>query len=251
MSDGGNTLISHLEALRSALLRIVAAVALLYLPSYFAAPYLIEWLSRWCFPSGQDLYYFSPMEAFWVQLKLSLAVSLILTYPWNVLQLWKFVLPALYPKERRALGGWILLSSLLFLCGGVFCIGCILPLLMEFSASFATSSLRPMIGLAGFLDMAGWLTLGFSLMFQTPIVVYAAVRMGLVSAAALANKRPFVVVAILILSALLTPPDVMSQLLLAAPTWLLFELGLVFARRAEKRRSAAEAGAAREGGNGK
>ena len=240
MSGGENTLISHLEALRSALLRIVAAVAILYLPCYWASPYLVEWLTRWCFSSGHELYYFTPMEAFWVQLKLALVVSLILSYPWNALQLWKFVLPALYPKERRTIGSWILLSSFLFLCGGVFCIGCILPLLMEFSASFATSSLRPMIGLAGFVDMAGWLTLGFSLMFQTPIVVYAAVRAGLVSAAALAKKRPFVVVGILILSALLTPPDVMSQLLLAGPTWLLFETGLLFARRAEKRRAVAE-----------
>ena len=171
-----------------------------------------------------------------MQLKLSLAVALALAYPWNVLQLWKFVLPALYPKERRALGGWIVLSSVLFFTGGAFCVGVILPLLMTFSGSFATSALRPLIGLEGFLDLAGWLTLAFALMFQTPIVVYMAVRLGFVSSAALARKRPYVVVAILVVAALLTPPDVVSQLLLAAPTWLLFEAGLFLARRAEKRR---------------
>ena len=239
MSGGENTLISHLEALRSALLRIVAAVAILYLPCYWASPYLVEWLTRWCFSSGHELYYFTPMEAFWVQLKLALVVSLILSYPWNALQLWKFVLPALYPNERRALGGWITLSTLLFLGGAAFCVGAILPLLMRFSESFASPSLKPLIGLAGFLGLAGWLTLAFALMFQTPIVVYVAVRMGFVSSAVLAGKRPYVVVAILIVAALLTPPDVVSQILLALPTWLLFETGLLLARRAEKRRAAA------------
>jgi len=240
MSEGGeNTLISHLEALRRALLRIVTATLLLFPVAYWASPYLVERLSRWCFPDGMSLYYFSPMEAFWVQLKLSLVLSLALAHPWNVLQMWKFVLPALYPKERRAIGGWILLSSALFYCGGSFCIVAILPILMKFSAGFATPFLKPIIGLEGFLDLAGWLTLAFALMFQTPIVVYLAVRLGLVSSDTLARKRPFAVVGILVLAALLTPPDVVSQLLLAAPTWLLFEAGLLLARRAERRRAAA------------
>ncbi len=240
MSGGGeNTLISHLEALRRALLRIVAVTGLLLPPAYWAAPYLIEKLTRWCFPKGMSLYYFSPMEAFWVQLKLALVLALVLAYPWNMLQLWRFVLPALYPKERRAIGGWIFLSSFLFFSGGVFCVGVILPLLMKFASGFSTPSLKPMIGLEGFLDLAGWLTLAFSLMFQMPIVVYMAVRMEIVSSETLARKRPFVVVGILILAALLTPPDVVSQILLAAPTWLLFEIGLLLARRAEKHRAAA------------
>ena len=239
MSSGGNTLIAHLEALRQALLRIVAATLLLLPLAYWLSPYAIEWLIRWCFPNGGELYYFSPMEAFWVQIKLSLVLALTAAYPWNALQLWKFVLPALYPNERRALGGWIFLSTLLFLGGAAFCVGAILPLLMRFSESFASSSLKPLIGLAGFLGLAGWLTLAFALMFQTPIVVYMAVRLGFVDPAVLAGKRPYVVVAILILAALLTPPDVVSQILLALPTWLLFETGLLLARRAEKRRAAA------------
>ena len=243
MKGGGNTLIAHLEALRRALLRILAVTLALFPLAYWASPYAIEALRSWCLPRGGELYYFSPMEAFWVQLKLSFVLSLALAYPWNALQLWKFILPALYPKERRALGGWILLSSVLFFCGGAFCVGAILPLLMSFSASFATPALRPLIGLEGFLDLAGWLTLAFALTFQTPIAVYLAVRMGLVSSATLARKRPYVVVAILVAAALLTPPDVVSQLLLAAPTWLLFEAGLLMARRAEKLREAENAAA--------
>ena len=237
-SPDGNTLITHLEALRQALLRIVAATLILLPLTYWLSPYAVDWLTKWCFPEGGELYYFAPMEAFWVQIKLSLVFALVIAYPWNALQLWKFVLPALYPRERRALGGWITLSTLLFLGGAAFCVGAILPLLMRFSQSFQTPSLKPLFGLAGFLELAGWLTLAFALMFQTPIVVYMAVRMGFVSSASLAKKRPYVVVAILIVAALLTPPDVVSQVLLALPTWLLFETGLLLARRAERRRSA-------------
>lgn len=239
MTSDGNTLISHLEALRQALLRIVAATLLLLPLAYWLTPFVIARLTKWCFPDGGELYYFSPMEAFWVQIKLALVLSLAAAYPWNALQLWKFVLPGLYPRERRILGGWIALSSLLFFGGAAFCIGAILPLLMRFSQSFAGPSLKPLIGLAGFLDLAGWLTLAFALMFQMPIVVYMTVRMGFATPAALAAKRPYVVVALLVLAALLTPPDVVSQILLAAPTWLLFELGLLLARLAEKRRSGA------------
>lgn len=238
MNSDGNTLLAHLAALRQALLRIVVMTLLLLPVSYWLAPFLTEWLTKWCFDGGGELYYFTPMEAFWVQLKLALVFSLALAYPWNALQLWKFVLPGLYPKERRALGGWILLSSLLFFGGAAFCIGAILPIMMRFSQSFAGPSLKPLFGLEGFLDLAGWLTLAFALMFQTPIAVYMAVRMGFVTPAALAAKRPYVVVVILILAALLTPPDVVSQILLALPTWLLFEMGLLLARRAEKRRAA-------------
>jgi len=240
MSENENTLIAHLEALRWALLRIAAAMILVFPLMYWASPYAVEWLTVWCFPDGGELYYFTPMEAFWVQLKLALVMSLVATYPWNALQIWKFVLPALYSNERRALGGWILLSSLLFFGGGAFCIGVILPLLTDFAMGFSSTLLKPMIGLEGFLELAGWLTFAFALMFQTPIVVYMAVRLGFVSPAALASKRPYVVVVILILAAVLTPPDVVSQVTLAVPTWLLFEVGLLMARLAEKRRNGGE-----------
>ena len=110
----------------------------------------------------------------------------------------------------------------------------ILPLLMRFSQGFSSSELTPMLGLSGFLELSGWLTLAFGLMFQAPIVVLLAVRFGVVSADSLAKKRPYVITVILILAALLTPPDIVSQVMLAVPTWLLFETGLLLARRVEK-----------------
>ena len=235
MDKDGNNLIAHLEALRTALWKIILVTAVLYPIGYFASPYIIRWLTKWCFPGGGKLYYFTPMEVFWVQLKLALVLSLVAAYPWNMRQLWNFVLPALYPGERRALGWWLVFSTLLFLSGGTFCVAAILPLLMRFSHGFATPELTPMLGLSEFLELSGWLTLSFGLMFQAPIVVLLAVRFGLVSADSLAKKRPYVVTAILVLAALLTPPDIVSQVMLAVPTWLLFELGLLLARRIEKK----------------
>ena len=234
MDKNGNDLIAHLEALRAALLKIVVVTAVLFPAGYFASPHVIRWLTKWCFPEGGQLHYFAPMEVFWVQLKLALVLSLIVAYPWNLRQIWNFVLPALYAGERRALGWWLIFSTFLFLAGGAFCVGFILPLLMRFSQGFSTPELTPMLGLSSFLELSGWLTLAFGLMFQAPIVVLLAVRFGVISADSLARKRPYVVTAILILAALLTPPDIVSQVMLALPTWLLFEMGLLLARRAEK-----------------
>ena len=235
MSAKEETLIDHLEALRRMLLWCIGVTAVLFLPGYFIAPHVIDWLVAWSFPQEVGkLYYFAPMEVFVVQLKLALVLALILAFPWNIWQLWRFLLPALYPNERSALVRWLLSSSVLFFTGIAFCVALILPLLMRFSGDFATAQLQPMLGLANFLELAGWLMLAFGVMFQAPIAVLLCVRFGLVSTNALKQKRPYVMTVILIIAAILTPPDVVSQVMLALPTWLLFELGLWIAQRMEK-----------------
>ena len=162
-------------------------------------------------------------------------LALALAYPWNMLQLWRFLLPALYDGERRVLGWWIVFSSVLFFGGVAFCTGVILPMLMSFSGGFATPELQPILGLANFLNLAGWLMLAFGVMFQAPIAVLLAVRFGAISTESLKRKRPYVMTAILILAAILTPPDIVSQVALAIPTWLLFELGLFLAGQMKRK----------------
>jgi sec-independent protein translocase protein TatC len=238
MDDAENTLVAHLEALRWTLLRIIFAVALLYPFAFFLAPHAINLLVRWSFPPEVGkLYYFAPMEVFWVQLKMALALAVAISYPWDVLQAWRFLVPALYKEERRVFGLWIVFSSVLFFGGMAFCILLILPLLLRFAGGFATPELQPMLGLASFLNLAGWLTLAFGAMFQTPVLVLLAVQFGLVSAESLRRKRPYVMTVILIAAAVLTPPDIISQVMLALPSWLLFELGLFLAKRMEKKRN--------------
>ncbi len=236
MNDRDEPLIAHLEALRNAIIACLIAIALFYPFSYWASPYVIDFLIKQCIPENVgSLHYFAPMEVFWTQLNLSLILAVILAYPWCLWQCWKFLFPALYKDEAKALKIWLLSSSILFACGVAFCIYFIMPIIMGFSGSFSSDGIKPIIGLQNFLSLTGWLMLAFGLMFQAPIIVLLAIRFGLTTSESLREKRPFVIVGILFFSALLTPPDVVSQILLGVPTWLLFELGLILAAKVERK----------------
>lgn len=239
--------IGHLEDLRATLINCLAAAGLFFIPAYFISGPFIKWLIKWSAPAKiTQLNYFSPMEVFIVQLKLSAVIAFVLSFPYCLWQIWKFLLPALYESERKALKWWVSASCLLFITGAAFCVLFVLPLLMNFSASFASDELKPVIGLSYFLNLAGWLSLAFALMFQFPLAVMLSVRFGLVKTAFLRDKRPYIIVLILIMAALFTPPDIVSQLLLAVPTWLLFELGLLLSYNFEKRNKAENLPAAQQ-----
>ncbi|MFA6929455.1 MAG: twin-arginine translocase subunit TatC [Lentisphaeria bacterium] len=226
-----NTFLEHLEALRWCLLRCLFAVAIAFIPGYLLAPELLSFLLRFCLPAELlPLNYFSPLEVFLVQLKLGGILAIFIASPYIAWQVWSFLLPALYAKERWALQLWLGWATVLFLAGAGFCLVTVLPLLLKFSAGFAGTELRPMLGLANFQHLAGILLFSFGLMFQAPLAVLLCVRFKLLSCATLSHSRPYIIVGILMLSAVLTPPDVLSQLLLALPTWLLFELALGLAK---------------------
>ena len=227
----GESFVGHLVALRRTLLACIAVTVAAYPPCFCLSPYVIDALVRWSFPESLGpLHYFSPLEAFGARLQVAAVLALAMAYPWNVFQAWRFLLPALRRGERRMLGGWIVASSVLFFGGVAFCVWGIIPLLMAFAGSFASPELIPMLGLAHFLRLAGWLSLAFALAFQCPVIVLFLVRHGIVSRDALRRKRPYVIVAILTMAAILTPPDILSQAMLALPAWLLFELGLLLAK---------------------
>lgn len=239
--DEEATLSTHLEALRTALLRCVWVTCLLFPIGYWLSPNVIAWLIEHSFPASQGaLHYFAPMEVFWVQLRLGLVLALVIAFPWNAIQIWRFLLPALYPEERRDLLRWVFAASGLFFLGVGFCVTLILPLLMRFSLGFATPQLEPLLGLGKFIELSGWLMLSFGILFQIPVAVLLAVRFRWVNAVQLQTLRPYVMTLILVLAAVLTPPDVVSQILLAVPTWLLFEWGLWLARRLEQKSSILE-----------
>ena len=228
-----DTLLGHLADLRRALLRAAAGVALLLVPGFFAAPAAIRLLVRWSVPDGLGpLHYFAPLEAFRAQLHVGFVLAFAAAWPWVAAQAWVFLRPGLHDGEARALRTWIPVSTLLFLGGALFAVGAVMPLVMAFAASFAEPGLAPVMGLGPFLHLAGSLALGFGLMAQTPLALALAAELGLATAAGLRRARPWAVVAILTLSALLTPPDVASQVLLAVPTLLLYELGVLLAARA-------------------
>jgi len=229
-----NTFIEHLEALRWCLIRCLIGYAVAFLPGYLLAPRALSLLLGLCLqPELLPLSYFSPLEVFIAYLKLGGILAFFLSYPWLAWQVWSFLLPALYPSERRNLKLWLGLATLLFLAGAVFCLVTVLPLLLKFSAGFAGQDLRPVLGLANVLNMAIILLFGFGMMFQVPLAVLLAIRFRLISSETLRRSRPYVIIGILILAAILTPPDVISQLMLALPTWLLFEIALILGCRVQ------------------
>jgi len=218
--------------LRRALLRSLVALAVGIVPLFLVSPYILDWFcTQITLQGGITLHYFSPMEVFLLQLKIAALLDCVLFSPYIAWNAWQFVLPALYEKEKRFIRSVVFLTSLLFIAGVAFCLVVCFPLIVEFGMSFAGSQLLPVFGVSNLVSLALWLSLAFGCMFQFPLVTYALIRGGIVSYETVCNKRPYVVVAILLVAALLTPPDIVSQLMLGCPTYLLFEAGLLFARR--------------------
>ena len=230
--DQEATLISHLEALRRALLRSIIALAIGIVPLFLVSPYVLDWFcEQIALQGGVTLHYFSPMEVFLLQLKISALLDCVLFSPYIAWNMWQFVLPALYDNEKRFIRSIVAMTSGLVIAGVAFCLVVCFPLIVQFGMSFASTTLQPVFGVSNLVTLALWLSLAFGCMFQFPLVTYALIRAGIVNYETVCSKRPYVVVAILVLAALLTPPDVVSQLLLGLPTYLLFEAGLLAARR--------------------
>ena len=235
IDSSDSSFLVHLEALRQALWRGVAAVAVFLIPGFLAAVPALEWLVRFSCPEGFKLNYFTPMEPLMVQLKVGLILAVVAAMPVILWQLARFVAPALYEHERRACRQVVWAALLLFLAGGAIGLFLVTPLMMKFSAEFASESLAPVIGIGSFVNLVALLTLSFGIMFQLPVVMVFLVRIGVVELATLRRCRPVAVTLIFILAAVLTPPDIVSQLLLGVPTWLLFEAALLLAGRGKKK----------------
>jgi sec-independent protein translocase protein TatC len=168
-------------------------------------------------------------------------MDLVLSFPYIVKNIWDFMLPALYNKEKKFIKSIVLSSTLLFCFGILFCFFAILPFIVKFGLSFSSPHMQPVFGVSNIVTLSLNLSVVFGIMFQFPLITYSLIKSGVVSYESVKSKRSYVVVAILIIAAILTPPDVVSQLMLATPTYLLFELGLLFARRIKKPETAAAA----------
>jgi sec-independent protein translocase protein TatC len=231
-------LVYHLSELRKTLLNIIICIIILFPLGYFLAPYIINFIIKWSFSyQNIQLNFFSPMEVFLIDLKVAFVLDFIIGFPYIIYQIWKFILPALYDKEKNFLRTAVLCSSFLFVLGVIMCIGFVLPLIIKFSMSFATENIKPILGISNFLGLSGWLMLAFGLMFQFPMAIYFLVKFDIVSIETFKNKRPYMIIFLLVVAAILTPPDIISQLLLFIPTYLLFELGILFAEKINKEKN--------------
>jgi len=219
--------LEHLEALRSVLLKILLLFILGCIPGWYFSETLLKLLLGYAAPEGFALHYFTLMEPFLTRLKIMLMLSLCITLPGALWWIWGFISPALTVSERRALRLPVLAVLLLAALGAAVTILFIIPALVRFSLSFAGPEMRPVIGIGDFVSLILLVILAGMILFQLPMVLLGLLTIGVVQLETVRKKRPLVIVVIFILAAVFSPPDVFSQLLLAIPTWLLFELSLL------------------------
>jgi sec-independent protein translocase protein TatC len=237
------TLISHLLELRDRLLRSVIAIAICFVPLAFfqnelftvVAQPLIDKL-----PKGTSLIATSVVSPFMAPLKLTIILALFVAMPYVLYQVWAFVAPGLYKHERRFAAPMVVSSVALFYSGVAFAYYIVFPLMFQFLASTTPVGVRMMTDISNYLDFVLLLFLAFGIAFEMPVAVVLLVATGLVKLEALTRNRGYVVLGIFIIAAFLTPPDAVSQCFMAVPMYALYELGIVFARLAQKRKRAAE-----------
>jgi len=234
-NDKDKSIIAHLEELRNTVLRCFIALAVVLPFIFYFSPRILNFLTALIIGKNNiTLNYFSPMEVFLLQLKLSFLIDAVICFPYIIKNLWDFILPALYENERKFIGTIVLSSSTLFIFGVIFCIFIIVPMIINFGVSFAGDNIHAILGISNVVNLSLNLALVFGLMFQIPLVVNMLIRWDILSYEDISKYRPYVVIVILIFSALLTPPDIISQLFLFIPTYMLFELGLIFSRCTKK-----------------
>jgi sec-independent protein translocase protein TatC len=223
---------SHLVELRNRLLRSVLAVLLLFLGLvYFSNPIyscLAEPLMRHL-PAGSQMIAIEVASPFLTPFKLTLAVAVFLAVPFILYEAWAFVAPGLYRHERRVFIPLLLASTILFYVGIAFAYFAVFPVIFGFMAAAAPQGVAVMTDISHYLDFVLSLLLAFGAVFEVPILTLLLVKSGAVDYRDLKEKRPYAIVAAFVVGAVLTPPDVISQTLMAVPIWLLFEVGVVLA----------------------
>ena len=233
------TLVSHLLELRDRLLRSVIAVAVCFVPLAFFQNELFTLVAKPLIdqlPEGTSLIATSVVSPFMAPLKLSIMLALFIAMPYVLYQIWGFVAPGLYKRERRFALPLIVSSIALFYTGVAFAYYVVFPLMFQFLASTTPVGVKMMTDIANYLDFVLLLFLAFGIAFEMPVAVVLLVATGLVKLEVLTRNRGYVILGIFIIAAFLTPPDAVSQSFMAIPMYLLYELGIVFARMIQKGR---------------
>jgi len=232
-AGGEQPLIAHLLELRSRLLKAFTGIALVFLPLALVAQQLYTLLARpllKLLPAGSSMIATEVAAPFLTPFKLAAVVAFVLALPWVLYQVWAFVAPGLYRSEQRLVVPLLFSSTLLFYAGIAFAYFLVLPAVFTFTIAFAPEGVAVMTDITKYLDFVLSLFVAFGLVFEVPVALVLMVWSGFVTPAALASKREYVLVGVFVVAAVLTPPDVVSQILMAIPTYLLYELGIVAAR---------------------
>lgn len=228
----GETLIAHLVELRSRLLNSVLAWLLVFICLFPWASDLYTWLAQPMLaklPQGGQMIATDVTTPFFVPLKVAMMAAFVIALPYILFQLWRFVAPGLYAHEKRLVLPLVVASTLLFFCGMAFAYYAVFPVVFGFITSAAPEGVAVMTDIDKYLSFVLGMFFAFGVTFEVPVAVVLLVRMGMVSVAKLREVRSYVIVGAFVIAAIVTPPDVVSQFMLAIPLWLLYEAGVVVA----------------------
>jgi sec-independent protein translocase protein TatC len=222
-------LAAHIQTLKKRLLIIAVTLGIAFAVAFAYSAEMVAWLNR---PFPNQLVFYGPTEALFASIKVSFLAGLILSLPIIFYHVWKFIEPALLPKEQRWAIPLFLLAALLFGLGLVFCNLVILPLVIDFFVSFGMDrDITPALGVGTYIDFNVKFLLIFGCAFELPLVLTLLSRVGVVSAATLASYRKHAIMAALIISAIVTPDATLfTMLLMAVPLMVLYEIGIIGAK---------------------
>lgn len=247
MTDTSNEqeqpLISHLVELRQRLMRAVLAVFLIFLGLFYFANDLYLFMSApltALLPEGTSMIATDVTSPFFAPFKLTLVAAIVLAMPYILHQIWSFIAPGLYTNEKQLAIPLLMSSIVLFYAGIAFAYFVVFPLIFGFFTSVGPENVAVMTDISSYLNFVLKLFFAFGITFEIPIATLLLIKSGAVTAKSLAEKRAYVVVICFVFGMLLTPPDIISQSLLAVPMWLLFELGLFMSRFLFKNKAESE-----------
>lgn len=237
IDDTPQPLISHLTELRDRLLRAVLAVLIAFIVLFPFANDIYAIVSqplRDLLPEGSSMIATEVASPFLTPFKLTLVTAVFLVMPYILFQVWAFVAPGMYRNEKKIAFPLLASSILLFYAGAAFAYFIVFPLIFAFFTSVAPTDVTVMTDINSYLDFVLKIFFAFGVAFEIPIAAVILIWSGVTTAESLAKKRPWIIVGCFISGMLLTPPDIISQSLLAIPMWLLFELGIFFGRSLNK-----------------
>ena len=229
------TLRDHLMALRKVIITCLIAVAVGFLIAfYFIIDPLMQWITAPIEQRGVQVIYTAVSEALTTKLKVSIVTGVVIAFPVIIWQVWSFIRPALYPKEQRSFRVFFFFALVLFLVGIVFCYAAVFFLAIDFFMVSGEGLATPMLSLDKYINFLFGFLLPFGVAFMLPVFIYITTKVGLTTPEMLVSKRKYVILAIFIFAAILTPPDVVSQVLLGVPMLLLYEVGILVSRLVKK-----------------
>jgi sec-independent protein translocase protein TatC len=240
MIDEKQPFIAHLKELRDRLVVSLAGLAVAFIVAYSFKEKIFHFLMQpfiKVMPAGSSFIFTSITEAFITYFKVSLVAALFLAAPVILYEVWMFVAPGLYEKEKKYIAPFIIFGSFFFIGGALFCYYVTMPVVYHFFVSYAGTMIIPMPSLKEYMNLTLKMLIIFGLIFQMPLIAFYLAKAGIINYRGLAKKRRYAILGIAVLSAIITPPEVSSQLLMALPMYGLFELSVVIARVFGKKES--------------